>query len=1247
MSYNRTAAMEDSVLEALRVYLPLDRCQALSEGSLLPDHTHGAALFADISGFTPLTEALVRELGHQRGAEELTHHLDQVYDALIEALHRYRGSVIGFSGDAITCWFDASSGEKDETLQETALRAGACALAMQETMSHFTAVRVPSGLTLPLAMKAAVSAGPIRRFMVGDPDIQLMDVLAGSTVERLSAAEHLANRGDVVIDRDTAAVLGRSAQVSAWRHDVATGEPFAVLSGLSAAVLPQPWPALPPASLQIEQIRPWLLPPVYERLHSGLGEFLAEFRPVVTLFLRFAGIDYDHDEDAGAKLDAYIRWVQGVSAQYEGFLIQLTIGDKGSYLCVAFGAPTAHEDDPVRAVAAGEQLRKPPQELNFITEIQIGIAQGLMRTGAYGGSGRRTYGVMGDEINLAARLMQAAQPGYILASSATSQATEGVYVWKSLPDLRVKGKSEPVSIRCLTGQRMGRDVPRQAPKYALPMVGRGEELASIGRRLGMALEGRGQIVGFSAEAGMGKSRLIAEAIREAQARGFTSYIGECESYGTNISYLPWQNIWRDFFHLEPGRTAEDQMLQLYGELTRLAPDLAPRLPLLGIALGLSIPDNDLTRSFDAKLRKTSMEGLLVDCLRARAREKPLLIVLEDCHWLDPLSHDLLEVSGRAIADLPVVLLMAFRPAVEPHLKAPRVSALPNYTEIGLTDFAPQEAERLIHLKLEQFFGHQSETPPELVQRIIFRSEGNPFYIEELLNYLKDRGIHPQDRQGIEELELPTSLQSLILSRIDQLTESQVITLKVASVIGRLFKAAMLLGIYPQLGDQKQVISDLDTLSRMNLTELETADPELTYLFKHVITQEVTYESLPYATRAVLHEEVGKLIERSSPETLDPYIDLLAFHYERSNNEAKKREYLLRAGQAAQANYANSAAISYYRRVLPLLPMRERAEVMLKLGQVFVLVGEWHEASEIYLQTLDLAEDLGDRLTLAWCQAAIADLMSKQGHYADAADWLEQSKAAFQRLNDLAGVGQVLHSGGTLAAQQGNFDRASKLYQESLAIRRRLNERPRIASLLSNLAILARFQGNDQLALTLHEEGLAIRRELKDKWAIANSLNNLGNVALDQKDYEVARARLEEALSLLREVGDRWAIANTLNNLGNVLRSHGDLQAAARLYQESLAIYGEFGDKRALAYLLEDMAGLAALQGQAERTLVLAGGASSLRGTVGSPLSSTEQAKLEQLLAPSMRALDEAAQARARATGGEMTLDQIILYARSD
>jgi tetratricopeptide (TPR) repeat protein len=425
---------------------------------------------------------------------------------------------------------------------------------------------------------------------------------------------------------------------------------------------------------------------------------------------------------------------------------------------------------------------------------------------------------------------------------------------------------------------------------------------------------------------------------------------------------------------------------------------------------------------------------------------------------------------------------------------------------------------------------------------------------------------------------------------------------------------------------------------------EPAEPELTYLFKHIITQEVTYESLPYATRAALHGQIGGFIEASFPTTLDQYVDLLAFHFERSQNDEKKRKYLVQAGLAAQANYANAAAIDYYRRALPLLSAAERGAVLLRLGQVLELVGQWPEASETYRQALELARQLDDQTAQARCQIAIGELLRKQSRYEEAAGWLKQAQAAFEALGDRAGAGQALHGAGTLAAQQGDYETARACYEQSLEIRRALDDRPHIASLLSNLGILARFRGDLGKALAFHEEGLAIRRELGDRWAIANSLNNLGNVALDQDDYSGARSRLEEAVTLLREIGDRWAIANSLNNLGNVARTQGDYPAAARLYGESLAIYREFDDRRALAYLLEDIGGLAAVQGQAERGLTLAAFAAGLRKTTGSPLSPAEEEKLDQMMAPARQSLDPISLALTMQRGRSMTLEQAIDYA---
>lgn len=706
----------------LLIYLPMDRRQALARGKNLPEHAWGTALFADISGFTPLTEALVRDLGPQRGAEELTRHLDQVYEALITELQKYGGSVIGFSGDAITCWLDADAGQ----------RGAACALAMQKAMGQFSAVTIPSGRVVTMAMKAALATGKVRRFLVGDPRIQSIEVLAGSTLYQLAATEHHAAKGEVLLAPSTMASIDKLVEVKERRVGE-HGEQFSVISGLTAPVEPHPWPDIPEDTFQIEQLRAWLLPPVYQRLLSGQGEFLGEFRPAVTLFLHFTGIDYDDDPQAGRKLDAYIRWVQSVLARYEGSLMQLTIGDKGSYLCAVFGAPIAHEDDSQRAASAALELRCPPPGLGMDINPQIGIAQGIMRTGAYGGSQQRTYGILSDEVNLSARLMQAAGPGQIIASKAVWSVTHESFTWESLPDIRVKGKVDPITIFSLVGQKSH---PSGPARYLLPMVGRQAELNLAQSKLELAAFGHGQVMGILAEAGMGKTRLVAEIMRLAEQRSMICYSGECEAYGADTSYLVWLNIWREIFHLDPNGRVEDQVSSLQAQLEAIDPLLTPRLPLLGTLLHLPIPENDLTRSLDAKLRKTSLEALLVDCLRARVNQgPPFVIVMEDCHWLDPLSHDLFEALARAIMNLPVFIILTYRSEQPPHLLTQRVSLLEHFTEIHLAEFEPQEAERLIQLKLEQFFGSHSQVQQEFIDKIVDRAGGNPFYIEELLNYL--------------------------------------------------------------------------------------------------------------------------------------------------------------------------------------------------------------------------------------------------------------------------------------------------------------------------------------------------------------------------------------------------------------------------------------------------------------------------------------------------------------------------------
>jgi CheY-like chemotaxis protein/class 3 adenylate cyclase/predicted metal-dependent HD superfamily phosphohydrolase len=458
--------MRKALVEPLSVYLPMDRRHALLRGESLPDRAVGAALFADISGFTPLTAALAEELGLQRGAEELTRMLNDVYGALIAEVHAYGGSVIGFSGDAITCWLDGDDG----------MRSVACALAMQRAMSRFTTIVTPAGTSVSLAIKVAVAAGPVRRFLIGDPAVQTMEVIAGRTLDELARAEHHAGPGEVVVCASVAEPAGTRLGVAEWRRDEETGQRFGVVSGLATAVARQPWPELPPGSLPDELCRPWLAPAVSRRLSAGARQFLAELRPAVALFLSFRGIDYDSDDRAGEKLDAFFRWAQAVVHRREGTLIQLTVGDKGSYLYAAFGAPVAHEDDEVRAVQAAQELERPPAEIRFITSIQIGLAKGRARTGAYGSPAQRTYGVLGDRTNVAARLMQAAAGG-ILCDEAVFNGARLEIDFQPLSAIKVKGKTQPIPVYRPKGTRHGAILSPAAIQARIDALAPAEQLA--------------------------------------------------------------------------------------------------------------------------------------------------------------------------------------------------------------------------------------------------------------------------------------------------------------------------------------------------------------------------------------------------------------------------------------------------------------------------------------------------------------------------------------------------------------------------------------------------------------------------------------------------------------------------------------------------------------------------------------------------------------------------------------------------
>lgn len=1231
-------------MNTLEAYLPQDRRRTIAANVPLPEQADGSVLFADISGFTPLTEALSHSLGARRGAEETTRQLNLIYHALIARIEQFGGSVISFSGDAMTCWFPAlpeggpqpePGRQKDEEAAiSSSFRAVGCALALQEAMAQFAAVRLPDGQTTAIGLKVAVATGSVRRWVVGDPAVRLIDTIAGSTVARPAQAEHLAQPGEVLIDQVTAAALGAQLEIGEWRDAPGTGERFAVVKKFASPAFefPNSFDVLP--ALNEAQLRPWLHPAVYRHHLLDEDEFLTELRPVAALFVRFTGIDFDRDADAGTRLDHFVRHVQHLLARYEGDLLELTIGDKGSYFYGAFGALSAHEDDAQRAVRAAWELLHLPSDLDCIASLQMGVSQGVIRVGAYGGDTRRVYGAQGDEVNLAARLMMQAAPGQVLISARIQKANADEFDLEPQPPIRLKGKAEPLLPFAVKTLREAHPVRLNAPHAGLPLIGRERERQQLQTFLETARRRRGQIIGITAEAGIGKSRLVAEVMNQARRAGCQIYCGDCQSFGVHSAYLVWVPIWRAFFGVDSNAPASRQLRALSTELQALAPERVQALPLLNAVLDLALPENDFTRDLEPEYRKSALEAMLVECVGAVAQEsaaqgQALLLVLDDIHWIDPASLELLERLATSIAELPVLIILAYRP-FDPTRPSPRanLAQLPYFTQIELSELDQAQSEALIRARLAQLAPENiAPVPPELIEQITTRAQGNPFYIQELLNYMHDRGLSLRDPAAFNALDVPDSLHRLLLSRIDRLEQGQQLTLKAASVIGRTFSLEHLTGYFPRLGVREEIVETLNQLQRADLVFLDQPDPDPAYLFKHIVTQQVAYESMSFSAREHLHEQYAQFLEASAlPER---NLDLLAYHYDHSANAGKRREYLRRAGQAAAARFVNAQALDYLTRALALIPPNEHAEryeLLAARERVLEILGE-RERQRVELteleQLTDLLSDTGKRLGVilrqGWLAEQVADyaraieltqraiaatgrlaadapladrvlteayalwgqVLWRQGDAVSAEQYVRRVLELARASGNQASRAWALDRLGTLARERGNNAAALELHQQALELARAIGDRRREAMALNNLAAVATLRGEQERAIASYMQALRSVREIGDRLGEALLLSNLAYIHLDRGEYDQAISFSQQSLDLANAIGDRQRVQWVMVNLGEVYRLIGDYANARSWTDRALAMAREQGNRLSEAFALMNLDAIALDQGESD------------------------------------------------------------------
>ena len=1204
------------MLKAILPYIPPGLARSLMAAPVLTpcaEQFRATVLFADISGFTSLTEALAKR--GAEGPEEMTRLLNAYFSRLISAIESEGGEVVKFSGDALTALFPAT----DEPAGHAARRAVQAAGAMQALMGDFADLPTSAG-HIALAVKIGIGTGTVHAFRVGGILERWEYVVAGDPISQVAEAEHAAVAGQTILSPATAALLA----------DPATP------------------PALPPRALQAAQIasvadlratakalRGFVPGALRVWLGQDVQEGLAALRPMSVLFIGVSGLDYEAPS-ALDRLQAFLASVQEVIYRYEGSINKLAVDDKGTILLAMFGAPPfAHTDNAARATRAALDLLATTLAPGMV--VSVGVATGPVFAGSVGSVGRREYTVMGDTVNRAARLMAAAGPGDIRCDFATTHESRRVMAFETLAPVHLKGKAGLAQVFRPTGLAHPRE-----PSGAT-LVGRHEERAHFKSALDEIQAGGQRLLLIEGEAGMGKSRLLEELVRLCREKDHTVLAGAGHSSEPRTPYRAWRDIFHAYFALDGVDDPAERQRIVHARVAEFAPRYIERLPLLNDFLGVAFPETALTGTLDAERRHQGRKAFLTELLGRWAAEGPLVLILEDVHWMDTSSWGLAfaVVSGLRSARLPLLMVMSMRP-IEPGNRPAEftsLAALEGTVQVALTALGPEETDTLVARQLGLC---EDGLPAALAELVRARADGNPFFVEEIIQALCDEGLlsvigEAGQRRcvlngGIDEVarRLPETIQNVVLSRIDRLAPGAQMLLRVGSVIGRSFRYEMLraaLSHYEAI-TEAELKGHLEQLAGLDLTPQESPDPDLRHAFRHAITHEVAYGTMLFAQRRELHRRVAQWYEAQfaplddvgggePPEVLGAaaanIVHLLAFHYQRSGDGARERHYAALAGELAVGSFANSEALAYLGRALELTPAEERdarrrllllceqvhdvcadrtaqaadIEMLSSLcapddtrarAEVEVRRANYHLATDDFARAAQTAADAAELAhAAAWPEgeaiihrihgAALIPL----GRYDEARARLDHA-LDLARGNDLAGTeDDCLRDLGLIAYYCGDYPAARRHYEQALAIDQEIGDRRGESATLVRLGALSRALGDPAAALACYQRALLLDRAIGDRDNEADGLRGIGTIEFDRGHYGAARLAYMESLAIERSSGDREGEAACLAAVGKAARALGDPAGAQDALEQALTINREIGDRHCQAEVLADLA----------------------------------------------------------------------------
>ncbi len=1114
-------------------------------------------MFVDLSGFTSMTETLMRQ--GNAGAEKLSRILNSIFRPPVSLVYQRGGFIPYFAGDAFTAIFpkqDNPSNTADFLLTADEI---CCLVSSPDfNMEEFR-----------IGMKVGLSFGKVEWGFVGGNRQSFY--FRGPGIDQCAESQMHASIGEIVLDDELKLelpdIVHTTSHGSKGYHLLSCPLPFAKPQALSPHIIETQLP---------EDILALFMPrQVIEFNERG------EFRSVVSVFCSFSGVE-DHD-----TLDRFTSIFLELIHNFSGYFKEVDFGDKGGVLVGFFGAPVSFENNVGRALEFVTTLREELAELQNETRLlyRIALTSGIAYTGLVGGDERCQYAAVGNRVNLAARLMTHADWGEVLVDEEVRK--NRLFSFKHKGDISYKGVPGPVPTYIFLGRNL-----EQEPAFAGAMVGRDKEFGDLLRfSMEVFQQQRAGIAFIYGEAGIGKSRLVFE-LRKKLTEAYpiswlTSLADQILRKPFNAFIYCLKNYFDQAPEFEPatnlkhfeqwfGDLVEHLQQSKHSEAPAVLRELLRTKPILAALVGLKTEDS-IWQSLDAPGRYQNTIAAISTLFIAESLVQPTVIELEDAHWLDESSRDFMEQFLPRVANFPALVLLPARYADDGSkpqiLTGERLEGrnIP-FLEIDLNILQPETLRTYAESYLK------GQISPEFFELLQRTTNGNPFYLEQLLEYFTESNLldHEDGLWHIRDnsIRLSNSVQAILTARIDRLSSLVRETVKAAAVIGREFEVPVLNEVMRvqeafslMNGNTSKVLQEQIKLAEKS--QIWRAMNELRYIFKHSLLREAVYDMQMRTRLRELHLLIAEAIEKIYADQLEDHYFDLAFHYEQSDVLDKTMEYLQKAAEHARQYYQNRQALICYDKLLEFLEKEVEdktleIQTLLSKGKVLELTGVWDEAGAAYNRALFLAKELGEKNLLGRAHNNLGHLLLLRGEYKEARLYLELSASFFETVNDSFGIAKVYGDLGNLFFRQGNYESAKSYFTQSINLSRELEYSASFTQIVANLALAYMNQGAYDEGLRWLQTQLELARQNQDKQGMATLHINMGILNFEKGDIENSQQCHEKGLVLAQELGNKLLNAIAVGCLGSVKERKGDFQGAMEHFQEDLELAEELGDPQGIA-----------------------------------------------------------------------------------